>query len=122
MLRTPLSLLCGEVSPLYNNAKHALNRSCRRTGSKAWAGAGNPLNAVAHGVVDTPAAAYIVSNPEISAASRRMVPLREAYPGRPEQIAAILTWCVSGENAVMTGQILFVDGGVDCSARGDRAW
>jgi NAD(P)-dependent dehydrogenase (short-subunit alcohol dehydrogenase family) len=45
-----------------------------------------------------------------------------AYPGRPEQMAAILAWCVSPENSLMTGQILFVDGGVECSLRGERSW
>jgi NAD(P)-dependent dehydrogenase (short-subunit alcohol dehydrogenase family) len=108
---------------LYNNAKHALNRWCRRTASNVqWAGAAIPLNAVAPGVIDTPAAAYILSNPEIRAALGRMVPMRGAYPGRPDQIAAILAWCVGEDNALMTGQILFVDGGVDCSARGERMW
>jgi NAD(P)-dependent dehydrogenase (short-subunit alcohol dehydrogenase family) len=51
-----------------------------------------------------------------------MVPLRGAYPGKPEQLAAIAAWCVSAENALMTGQILFVDGGFECLARGERSW
>jgi NAD(P)-dependent dehydrogenase (short-subunit alcohol dehydrogenase family) len=51
-----------------------------------------------------------------------MVPMRGAYPGRPEQMAAILAWCVSPENSLMTGQILFVDGGFECSVRGEHSW
>ena len=108
---------------LYGSAKHALNCWCRRVaGRPDWAGAGIPLNVIAPGFVDTPAAAYILSDRERSAAAERMVPMRGAYPGRPEQMAAILAWCVSVENSLMTGQILFVDGGVECSARGERSW
>ncbi len=97
---------------LYSNAKHSLNctgaeesRSHQR-----WAGAGIPLNVVAPGFIDTPAASYILSDPNTRAAMERMVPMRGVYPGRPEQMAAILAWCVrKPENSLMTGQILFVD-------------
>ena len=108
---------------LYSNAKHALNRWCRRVAvTPQWAGAGITLNVVAPGFIDTPAAAYILSDPERSAAMERMVPMRGAYPGRPEQMAAIIAWCASPENSLMTGQVLFVDGGVECSQRGERSW
>jgi NAD(P)-dependent dehydrogenase (short-subunit alcohol dehydrogenase family) len=108
---------------LYANAKHALNRWCRRVAVKPqWAGTGIPLNVVAPGFIDTPAAAYILSDPKSRAAMGRMVPMRGAYPGRPEQMAAILAWCVSPENGLMTGQILSVDGGYECLARGENSW
>lgn len=108
---------------LYGNAKHALNRWCRRAAvTPEWAGAGITLNVIAPGFIDTPAAAYILADSERSAAMERMVPMRGAYPGRPEQVAAILAWCVSPENSLMTGQVLFVDGGVECSQRGERSW
>jgi NAD(P)-dependent dehydrogenase (short-subunit alcohol dehydrogenase family) len=73
---------------------------------------------VALGFFDTPAAAYILSNPERRAAMGGMVPVCGAYPGRPEEAAAMLAWCVSAENSQMTGQILYVDGGFECRARG----
>ena len=108
---------------LYGNAKHALNRWCRRAAvTPEWAGAGITLNVIAPGFIDTPAAAYILADSERSVAMERMVPMRGAYPGRPEQVAAILAWCVSPENSLMTGQVLFVDGGVECSQRGERSW
>jgi NAD(P)-dependent dehydrogenase (short-subunit alcohol dehydrogenase family) len=108
---------------LYGSAKHALNCWCRRVAGKPeWAGANIPLNVVAPGFIDTPAAAYILSDPERRATAERMVPMRGAFPGRPEQMAAMLAWCVSPENSLMTGQILFVDGGVECSSRGERSW
>jgi hypothetical protein len=37
-------------------------------------------------------------------------------------MAALIGWCVSADNALMTGQILFGDGGVECLARGELAW
>src|SRR5260370_5189566 len=50
---------------LYGSAKHAMNCWWRRVaGRPEWAGAGIPLNVVAPGLMDTPAAAYILSNPE----------------------------------------------------------
>jgi NAD(P)-dependent dehydrogenase (short-subunit alcohol dehydrogenase family) len=108
---------------LYGSAKHALNRWCRRVAVKPqWAGAGIPLNVVAPGFIDTPAAANILSDPQRSAAIGRMVPLRGVYPARPEQMAAILAWCVTPENSLMTGQILSVDGGYECLARGENSW
>jgi len=108
---------------LYANAKYSLNCWCRRAaGSPDWAGAGITLNVIAPGFIDTSAAAYILSNPESKAAMGQMVPLRGSYPGRPEQMAAIIAWCLSEENSLMTGQILFVDGGVECSRRGERSW
>jgi len=108
---------------VYGNAKHALNCWCRRSAVKPqWAGAGITLNVVAPGFVDTPAASFIFTDPERNAAMGRMVPLRGAYPGRPEQMAAVLAWCASAENSLMTGQVLFVDGGLECMQRGESVW
>ncbi len=106
---------------LYGSAKHALNCWCRRVAVKPdWAGANIALNVVAPGFIDTPAAAFILSDPERRAAAAQMVPMRGSYPARPEQMAAILAWCVSPENSLMTGQILFADGGFECMARRER--
>jgi NAD(P)-dependent dehydrogenase (short-subunit alcohol dehydrogenase family) len=108
---------------LYANAKYSLNCWCRRAaGSADWAGAGIPLNVIAPGFIDTPSAAYILSNPESRARMGQMVPLRGEYPARPDEMAAIIAWCLSQENSLMTGQILFVDGGAECTQRGERSW
>jgi NAD(P)-dependent dehydrogenase (short-subunit alcohol dehydrogenase family) len=77
---------------------------------------------VAPGFIDTPAAAYILSDPDRKAATGQMVPMRVAYPARPEQMAAILAWCVGAENSLVTGQVLFADGGFECLARGEGSW
>jgi NAD(P)-dependent dehydrogenase (short-subunit alcohol dehydrogenase family) len=103
---------------LYGSAKFALQRWCRMAAPHPrWAGAGIRLNVVALGFYDTPAAAYVLTNRELSAAMEKMVPMRGAFPGRPAEAAALLAWLVSAENTQMTGQILFADGGFECAAR-----
>lgn len=107
---------------LYGNSKYALQRWCRREATKpAWAGAGIALNAVALGFYDTPAAVYILRDANNREAAGRTVPLRGAFPGKPERAAALLAWCVGAENSQTTGQILYADGGVECAARGAAA-
>lgn len=107
---------------LYSAAKQALQRWCRKAAVEPqWAGAGIPLNTVALGFFDTPAAAYVLSDPERRAAMARIAPLRGAYPGRPDEAAAFLAWCVSAENTQMTGQVIFLDAGVECLARREAA-
>jgi NAD(P)-dependent dehydrogenase (short-subunit alcohol dehydrogenase family) len=108
---------------LYGSAKQALNRWCRRAAVAAdWAGAGIALNVIAPGVVDTPAAAWVLSSEEGRAEMARRTPLPTARPARPDQLAALAAWCVGAENSLMTGQVLFADGGLECLARGDAAW
>lgn len=107
---------------LYGSAKRALNRWCRRVAvTPPWAGAGVVLNVIAPGVIDTPAAAYILSDPERRAQMGAMVPLQSAYPGRPDDMAAFVAWCVGPENALMTGQVLFADAGFECLVRGEQS-
>ena len=108
---------------LYGSAKHALTRWCRRAAAgPQWAGAGIPLNVVAPGIIDTPAAAYILSDPDLKAQMGAMTPLRGSYPGEPEAMAALLAWCVSPKNSLMTGQVMFADAGFDCQVRGEKSW
>ncbi|MBV9874081.1 MAG: SDR family oxidoreductase [Verrucomicrobia bacterium] len=120
---------CGNAPPgdvqavlsLYGSAKYALQLWCRRAAAKPeWAGAGIPLNVVALGFFDTPAAAPLLSDPNERTAMGRLAPLRGAYPGCPEEAAAALFWCTSADNSQMTGQILYIDGGIECLARGER--
>jgi NAD(P)-dependent dehydrogenase (short-subunit alcohol dehydrogenase family) len=107
---------------LYGSAKTALQRWCRRTApTEPWAGAGIALNVVALGFYDTPAAAYVLEDPERRAAMAQLSPLSGSYPGRPEAAAALLAWLASEENTQMTGQILFADGGFECRARAEES-
>jgi NAD(P)-dependent dehydrogenase (short-subunit alcohol dehydrogenase family) len=108
---------------LYGSAKRALNRWARRAAvSPPWAGAGVILNVVAPGVIDTPAAAWILSSEEGRAEMARRTPLPTARPAPAQSLAALAAWCVGRENALMAGQILFADGGMECRMRGDLAW
>jgi len=105
---------------VYGNAKLALNRWCRSVASSPdWAGAGILLNVVALGLYDTPAAAFILNNPERRRSMQDATPVRGAFPGRPEDAAALLSWLTSPENAQLTGQVLFADGGFESRLRGD---
>jgi NAD(P)-dependent dehydrogenase (short-subunit alcohol dehydrogenase family) len=118
------AIAAGKAQLLYGSAKQALNRWCRKAApAPAWAGAGIPLNVVAPGVVDTPGAAPILSDPARRQAVAQMLPMPlGGFPGKAAQVAALLAWCASEENSLMTGQILFIDGGADCLTRGERAW
>jgi len=108
---------------LYGSAKAALNRWVRRVApGPDWAGAGIALNVIAPGVFDTPAAAWILNNPVNREEMMARVPLPSVRPGRPDELAALIGWCAGAENTVMTGQVLYADGGLECAARGDTAW
>ncbi len=104
---------------VYGNAKLALNRWCRSAApTKEWAGAGILLNVVALGLYDTPAAAFVLNNPERRGPMRELTPLRGAFPGRPQDAAALLSWLASAENTQLTGQVMFADGGFECRMLG----
>ncbi|MGW4847620.1 SDR family oxidoreductase [Nocardia brasiliensis] len=108
----------------YGIAKRALNRWVRRVApTREWAGSGIALNVVAPGVVDTPAAAYILADPEIRAAVETAAPQPfGGFPGRPEWVADLICWLSSADNRFVTGQIVFADGGSEVSALGDHHW
>ncbi|MGW1737587.1 SDR family oxidoreductase [Nocardia sp. NPDC001965] len=108
----------------YGIAKRALNRWVRRTAPTAeWAGAGIALNAVAPGVVDTPAAAWILADDEVRRTIEAAAPQPfGGFPGRPEWIAELICWLAGVDNRFVTGQIIFADGGTEAAAVGDRHW
>lgn len=108
---------------LYGAAKRALNRWCRRMAvTPAWAGSGVTLNTISFGVIETPAAAWILGDANARNQMKELAPLAGAHPGTAEQAAALIGWCVSAENSLVTGQVLFADGGFECLARGDTQW
>jgi NAD(P)-dependent dehydrogenase (short-subunit alcohol dehydrogenase family) len=107
----------------YASAKRALARWVRRVApTPDWAGEGIPINAIAPGTIITPMTEAVLADPEWDAR------LAEAYPmplhgrGRPEEVAPLLTWLVSVENCLVTGQCIFIDGGNDVVLRGDDIW
>ncbi len=81
-----------------------------RSAAATYASKGIRVNIVAPGLVDTPMAAGITGNPLMLKASEAMHPLGRI--GRPEEVADVITWLVSGESAWVTGQVIGVDGGL----------
>lgn len=113
----------GEGHLVYSSSKAALSRWVRRTAvTDAWAGAGVTLNAVAPGVVVTPLTRPLLDDPATRALVERAVPMPLHGHARPEQIAPLIAWLASPENALVTGQVVFADGGADAVLRGDGTW
>jgi NAD(P)-dependent dehydrogenase (short-subunit alcohol dehydrogenase family) len=108
----------------YGMAKRALNGWVRRTApTPAWAGVGIALNAVAPGVVDTPAAAWILADDEVRTHIEAVAPQPfGGFPGRPEWVGHLLSWLAGPENCFVTGQVIFADGGAEATLLGDRQW
>jgi len=65
------------------------------------------VNAIAPGLIDTPLLRALT--PERMAAQLALQPTGKA--GRPEDIAAAVSFLASAETGFITGQVLFVDGG-----------
>ena len=42
--------------------------------------------------------------------------------GRADEIASLLAWLTSPVNGLVTGQLIFADGGFDALTRGDDVW
>lgn len=114
----------GGATAGYGAAKRALNRWVRNVAPTAeWAGAGIALNAVASGVVDTPAAAWIFADDTVRAAVESAAPQPfGGFPGKPEWVAELICWLAGAPNRFVTGQVIFADGGSEAAALGDRHW
>jgi NAD(P)-dependent dehydrogenase (short-subunit alcohol dehydrogenase family) len=98
----------------YAASKRALARWVRRAApTPEWAGAGIPLNAIAPARIQT--AMSKPSSPELG----REFPMPLHGPGRPEHVAALLDWLAGPDNALVTGQLILIDGGWDAATRGD---
>ncbi|MFB7939581.1 SDR family oxidoreductase [Streptomyces sp. NPDC056049] len=114
---------CGKGHLVYSSSKAAVSRWVRRAApGDAWAGAGIPLNAVAPGVVLTPLTRPLLDDPATRALVERAVPMPLRGHSRPEQLAPLIAWLTSPENTLVTGQVVFADGGADAVLRGDRTW
>jgi NAD(P)-dependent dehydrogenase (short-subunit alcohol dehydrogenase family) len=108
---------------IYGTTKRALVRWIRRNAPTAeWAGAGIPLNAVAPGVVVTPMTAAYTGTEEARKAILEMVPMPLNGIFEPRDVAYLLAWLTSEENAHLCGQIVFIDGGSDAVIRGESNW
>jgi NAD(P)-dependent dehydrogenase (short-subunit alcohol dehydrogenase family) len=111
------------ANQIYGTTKRALARWIRRQAPTAeWAGAGIPLNAIAPGVVVTPMTQDLVGSEQARSAVLRMVPMPLNGIFEPRDVAYLLAWLTSEENAHLCGQVVFIDGGSDAVIRGDSTW
>ena len=98
---------------VYPASKAALAWWARREGVKPeWIGAGIRINSVAPGKIATPMVDQLMADPVLG-------PLSEGYPsavgrdGRPEEVAAVITFLLSDDASLIVGSVLYVDGGTD---------
>lgn len=81
-----------------------------RTLALEYAGRGIRVNAVGPGATVTPMNRAWVDDPEKRAEVERHIPMRRA--GRAEEMAAAVAFLCSDDAAYVTGQTLYVDGGL----------
>ncbi|HSG79928.1 MAG TPA: SDR family oxidoreductase [Acidimicrobiia bacterium] len=113
----------GEGDRIYASSKQAVSRWVRRTAPAGrWAGEGITLNAVAPGIVTTPMTQRLLANESSRAWMDADVPMPLGGHATPEQIAEVLVWLAGPENSIVTGQVLYADGGADATVRGDDVW
>lgn len=107
----------------YSASKRAICTWVRQVApTDAFAGASIGINAVAPGVVATPMTTELLSSDEGREMAFGAMPAPYNGAQRPEDIADVLVFLVSGLNRSMTGQIIYVDGGFDTIGRGADLW
>lgn len=80
-----------------------------RAAAASHAGAGIRVNAVAPGLMLTPATAGLVSTDAARQAAQRQYPLPGL--GTPQELAGLMAWLLSPQAARVTGQVWSLDGG-----------
>lgn len=119
------AVLAAETVPIlaYPSSKRALSRWVRRmAATPEWAGAGIALNAIGPGTVETPMIQELLDDPAGIEMLDSGVPMPLSGHAQPAQIAPVLAFLTSEENTLITGQMLFVDGGAESIIRGDDIW
>jgi NAD(P)-dependent dehydrogenase (short-subunit alcohol dehydrogenase family) len=81
-----------------------------RSAAATYASRGLRFNAVAPGLVETPATAHITGREAGRKASLAMHPLGRL--GKPEDVAPVAAWLLGPESGWVTGQVFGVDGGL----------
>jgi len=80
-----------------------------RGAAATYAAAGIRVNAVAPGIMETPAAAGIIGSCAAREAAARQYPLPGI--GSPDELAELMVWLLSDKAARVTGQVWALDGG-----------
>jgi 3-oxoacyl-[acyl-carrier protein] reductase len=81
-----------------------------RSAAATYARKGLRFNAVAPGLVRTPLAGALASDPKMAEASAKMHPLGRI--GEPEDVARAMAFLLAPAQSWVTGQVLGVDGGL----------
>lgn len=80
-----------------------------RGAAASHSGAGIRVNAVAPGIMETPATAGIIASPAAREGAARQYPLPGI--GDPAELAELMAWLLSPHAARVTGQVWALDGG-----------
>jgi NAD(P)-dependent dehydrogenase (short-subunit alcohol dehydrogenase family) len=100
----------------YPASKEAVAARVRQLAiSKAWAGAGILLNAIAPGIILTPMGYRAIAKPQIVELFKGKI-AQDRY-GEPDEMARLLEFLISPGNSYMVGQLIYADGGVDAYFR-----
>ena len=94
---------------VYSSVNAGLVQMTRSFG-REWGKAGIRVNCVAPGSIHTPENAARYSDPEVERAMCEKIPL--GYRGYVEEIADACEFLASGKASYITGQTLYVDGGL----------
>jgi gluconate 5-dehydrogenase len=93
----------------YTAAKGGL-RNLTRAMAAEWSGFGLQVNGLAPGYIQTEMTRVLVEDPSFDAWVRSRTPARRW--GRPEDLAGTAVWLASSASDFVTGQVIYVDGGM----------
>lgn len=93
----------------YTAAKHGL-RGLTKAMTAEWAGSGVRVNGVAPGYIRTELTQALVDDPAFNAWVLGRTPVGRW--GEPEDIGGTVVWLASDASRFVTGQVVFVDGGM----------